>query len=202
MSIHLCRGCVLSGSTLSRVDVPGRFCACGGLQTDGEASTEPVRFACACMLPPSQPTCTYWLMLPQAEPDSDDSDDDGSSKLTKRQKQAADYKRMQEAEGEKIMAELKRKKERDALEEEVRVIERQLKTTVRPALALSSFVRSMSTCQLTSVKRDMLLISIMVDSWLLTLGIISAVLLVLAGAEGDGAACSATDGGGQAQARG
>ena len=89
-------------------------------------------------------------MLPQAEPDSDDSDDDGSSKLTKRQKQAADYKRMQEAEGEKIMAELKRKKERDALEEEVRVIERQLKTTVRPALALSSFCRSMSTCQLTS----------------------------------------------------
>ena len=57
---------------------------------------------------------------------------------------------MQEAEGEKIMAELKRKKERDALEEEVRVIERQLKTTVRPALALSSFFSSMSTCQLTS----------------------------------------------------
>ena len=45
---------------------------------------------------------------------------------------------MQEEEGEKIMAELKRKKERDALEEEVRVLERQLKTTVRPSLALSS----------------------------------------------------------------
>ena len=66
---------------------------------------------------------------------------------------------MQEEEGEKIMAELKRKKERDALEEEVRVLERQLKTTVRPSLALSSFFRSMLTCQLTSVKRDMLLIS-------------------------------------------
>ena len=46
---------------------------------------------------------------------------------------------MQEEEGEKIMAELKRKKERDALEEEVRVLERQLKTTVRPSLAQSSF---------------------------------------------------------------
>ena len=48
---------------------------------------------------------------------------------------------MQEEEGEKIMAELKRKKERDALEEEVRVLERQLKTTVRPSLAQSSFLR-------------------------------------------------------------
>ena len=47
---------------------------------------------------------------------------------------------MQEEEGEKIMAELKRKKERDALEEEVRVLERQLKTTVRPSLAQSSFL--------------------------------------------------------------
>ena len=52
VSIHLCRVCLLSGSTLSRVDVPGRFCECGGLQTDGEASAEPVRFACACMLAP------------------------------------------------------------------------------------------------------------------------------------------------------
>ena len=85
---------------------------------------------------------------------------------------------MQEAEGEKIMAELKRKKERDALEEEVRVIERQLKTTVRPALALSSFCRSMSTLSVDvgQERHASLLISIMVDSWLLTLGIISAVL--------------------------
>ena len=72
---------------------------------------------------------------------------------------------MQEEEGEKIMAELKRKKERDALEEEVRVLERQLKTTVRPSLAqsssfslaLSSFSRSHG--DLTLAKRDMLLIS-------------------------------------------
>ena len=139
----------------------------------------------------------------QAEPDSDDSDDDGSSKLTKRQKQAADYKRMQEAEGEKIMAELKRKKERDALEEEVRVIERQLKTTVRPALALSSFCRQHVDLSVdvgqerhaTHLDYGRLLA--------LDLGHnLSCAVLVLAGAEGDGAARAAANGGGQAQARG